>query len=195
MAIRFLCASCRQPIEIDDEWASKLVACPFCRKTIMAPASSDLPEPDLVPTATPLQPAPSRETPGSWEHPNKVAIVAFALICLVVFQILGMAHVIGPHKQELKAFEARQKELREQGAGIFAASQEAMAVLSGSHNGSIPGWLITVSVLQIGMVGCWFGTVVCGMIGVRRRRNRRWALSSLFLAGLIPVLMLSAGAH
>ena len=40
MSIQFLCPACSQPIEIDDEWSARPVACPYCRKTITAPESS-----------------------------------------------------------------------------------------------------------------------------------------------------------
>lgn len=54
MAIRFPCPSCRQPIEIDDEWAGQPVGCPYCRKAVQAPAQSQWPPSD-IPVATPVQ--------------------------------------------------------------------------------------------------------------------------------------------
>ncbi len=50
MAIRFACPGCQQPIEVDDEWASQQVGCPYCRKVVSAPAESTL-RIDAVPTA------------------------------------------------------------------------------------------------------------------------------------------------
>lgn len=40
MPIRFYCTGCNKPIEIDDEFANRLVACPFCSATVTAPAAS-----------------------------------------------------------------------------------------------------------------------------------------------------------
>ena len=51
MPIRFTCPGCQQPIEVDDEWASQQVGCPYCRKVVSAPAESTL-RMDAVPTAT-----------------------------------------------------------------------------------------------------------------------------------------------
>ena len=51
MPIQFLCVSCEHPIEIDDEWAGKSVACPFCRNTVVAPVESTYEPPSVVPAA------------------------------------------------------------------------------------------------------------------------------------------------
>ncbi|MGQ9651572.1 MAG: DUF7560 family zinc ribbon protein [Phycisphaerae bacterium] len=65
MAIRFVCPSCRQPIEVDDEWAGQSVGCPYCRKVITAPAMSSWPS-DQIPMANPLRepPGPVMPPPG-----------------------------------------------------------------------------------------------------------------------------------
>ena len=54
MAIRFQCGACSQPIEVDDEWALRAVACPYCRKTITAPSESTLGDLSRIPMASPL---------------------------------------------------------------------------------------------------------------------------------------------
>ncbi|MGE3181959.1 MAG: hypothetical protein AB7N71_10030 [Phycisphaerae bacterium] len=41
MAIRFRCAQCKQPIEVDDELADKMARCPFCDSVISVPANSE----------------------------------------------------------------------------------------------------------------------------------------------------------
>lgn len=64
MAIRFACPSCRQPIEVDNEWAGQSVGCPYCRMVVTAPSASAWPE-SQVPVATPLgQPPESIPPPG-----------------------------------------------------------------------------------------------------------------------------------
>lgn len=55
MAIRFNCLSCKQPIEVDDEWGGESVACPYCKKVVTAPSSSTWPGQD-IPEASPVQP-------------------------------------------------------------------------------------------------------------------------------------------
>ena len=42
MAIQFSCPSCRQPIEVDDDWANQEVSCPFCKKVVTAPEDTTL---------------------------------------------------------------------------------------------------------------------------------------------------------
>lgn len=64
MAIRFACPSCRQPIEVDDEWAGQSVGCPYCRKVITAPAVSSWPS-DQIPMASPLRESPEPVVPAS----------------------------------------------------------------------------------------------------------------------------------
>lgn len=201
MAIRFQCGSCRQPIEIDDEWASKLVACPYCRKTITAPAVSQLDEPDRIPTATPLRPPTSDAGEGTiatqnaslQDHPNRIAIVAFALSCLMVVQVFAFSRIARDHEQEFQALIERTEELQKEGVGAFAANQQALLTLATSGDGTFPAWLLGYSLLPVGMIGCWLGALACGLIGVRRPRNRRWAVASLALAFLIVILKMGGG--
>lgn len=55
MAIRFSCASCKQPLEVDDAWAGQAVACPYCRNVVTAPSTSTWPTGE-VPMASPAAP-------------------------------------------------------------------------------------------------------------------------------------------
>lgn len=61
MAIRFACPSCRQPIEVDDDWAGQSAACPYCRHVVTAPAESSWPATD-IPQAAP-------GGPPAWQSP------------------------------------------------------------------------------------------------------------------------------
>ncbi len=62
MAIHFACPSCRQPIEVDDDWAGQSAACPYCRNVVTAPAASTWPSTDIQ------QAAPGR--PAGWPPPQ-----------------------------------------------------------------------------------------------------------------------------
>jgi len=53
MPIRFYCASCARPIEVDDEHAGKVAACPYCRQVVPVP-----PQSTYVPTAQPVERSP-----------------------------------------------------------------------------------------------------------------------------------------
>lgn len=70
MAIRFPCPACRQPIEVDDNWADQSVGCPYCRNVVNAPARSSWP-PAGVPVASPARGAfaPPPPPPG---YPREV---------------------------------------------------------------------------------------------------------------------------
>jgi len=64
MAIRFACAACQQPIEIDDEWGGQSVACPYCHKAVTAPTTSTW-SPTQIPQAQPSTSALETPTPSS----------------------------------------------------------------------------------------------------------------------------------
>ena len=102
MAIRFQCSACTQPIEVDDEWARKAVACPYCRRTITAPGESTLGDMAQIPTAQLVYGAPGESPAGSpgleaqppsapVPHPNTIAVVA---LCLAIGSfVLGAGYV------------------------------------------------------------------------------------------------------
>jgi len=50
MAIQFLCKSCGQPIEVDDDLAGRAVKCPYCQQTTETPLASTW-QPGAVPPA------------------------------------------------------------------------------------------------------------------------------------------------
>jgi len=52
MAIRFCCAQCGQPIEVDDEHAGRTAACPYCRHVMSVPQESTYQAEAAVPART-----------------------------------------------------------------------------------------------------------------------------------------------
>lgn len=128
MAIRFACPSCRQPIEIDDEWAGQSVGCPYCRKVITAPAVSAWPT-EQIPMAAPLrQPLePIMPPPGYPVSPPAQAAsaapwaltlaITSALLCMLGFMVFayqiqkaGMEK-LGPDASFAEAQQAAQEML------------------------------------------------------------------------------------
>lgn len=197
MAIRFLCSNCQQPIEIDDEWASKSVACPFCRTTVSAPAATTWDEPPHVPEAVPagsLAPltgeAALAET-GQAEPPSskRLAVVAFALSCFT----LGLlaAHVIYQrlHSEEFAAFSEELQRLMAETSSIT----DAVMAYTRAHGNSMPSWLIVLNLLGMTMMASCAASLVCGLIAVRRPSGRRLALTSLALSGLVPIVVCCGG--
>lgn len=86
MAIRFACPSCKQPIEVDDQWGGKSVGCPYCQNAVTAPTSSTWPQ-EGAPVATPLGPTPAAPPslvhghgqPSTATRPGSSAVWAFVL--------------------------------------------------------------------------------------------------------------------
>lgn len=64
MAIQFLCKSCGQPIEVDDNLAGRSVKCPYCQQTTETPmASTWQPGAAPPPAASPGSPTPPMGVP------------------------------------------------------------------------------------------------------------------------------------
>ncbi len=99
MAIQFNCPGCRQPVEVDDEWAGQHVACPFCQRVVTAPTESTITalQDDLPPTARRLSPsgpgdviATDAATPPRY---NRLAVVGFGL-SLAAMLLLVLAGIL-----------------------------------------------------------------------------------------------------
>jgi len=183
MAIRFQCAACGQPIEIDDEWALKAVACPYCRKTITAPAESTLNAPAQVPVATGLAPDPANAfaSPDGLIAPpdtrrNYCAVIALILAVAVFALLLISVAIMAGHDSELEGLA---------NAGMNPAQQqEALSKLREDYGGSLPVWLVVSLVMGGSTCVLWPAAAICGVIGVFRQRQRRLAVVALVIAGV-----------
>jgi hypothetical protein len=193
MAIRFQCSGCSQPIEVDDEWAQKFVACPYCRRTITAPAESTLPDPSQIPTATRLEqpqvPAdllpPFGPTRPAVPTSNVIAKVAFGLACTVVVT-LGLYCLIGSlHQAELEPLIQPER--------TFSEQMQAFQEYTASRGGMPPGWMMAMSLLSLTGVVMWVAALVCGIVGVCRPSNRSWAIAALVITAFTPLLFCCGG--
>ena len=193
MAIRFLCSGCSQPIEVDDEWALRPVACPYCRQTVTAPGESTLRDLSEIPTAAPLAPQAgdsaqpsaqpySRKAPDA--HPNQIAIVALVLALLVVAFLSFYLSVLRAHRLEMETFYRPDMTLNEQ----VQALSDYM-----DSQGQFPAWVMALSVLPLCAGLSWIGAIVCGIVAVRRPQRRRLAIAALLIAGFAPVLLCCGG--
>jgi len=200
MAIQFPCASCGQPIEIDNEWGGKMVACPFCHSRIMAPVESQLVEAEHVPTATPVPPAVERPGPavppaysaGVGES-NRLAVVAVTLAGLLLLGLITVNRITAAHRQELQQVQDRALELTEGGAGMIIASQKAWVEVYEKNGGAPPDWLLAAALVMIlsGMI--WLAAIICGILAVRRPMHRHFAIASLVVCGVSPVIFCCCG--
>ncbi len=189
MAIRFQCSGCSQPIEVDDEWAEKTVACPYCRRTITAPAESTLPDPNEIPIASPTATAESAQPPPASYPPsgpdtNRIAVVALVLACLVLV-LLGLGvTVAASHSLE---FTQLQEELEASREGS-ASQVEVFTKFIDAHGGVPPGWMIAMGLLELGAMGASIAAIICGVLGLRRAHRRPLAVAALVICGGIIVV-------
>lgn len=197
MAVRFLCNNCQQPIEIDDEWASKQVACPFCRKTVSAPAESTFVETQQVPVASPVrhldsfgdEPASARQGVAARPGSNRLAIVAFALACCTIGMQAGLFVFFWTHAAEVEEFMEEVESLKKPSDSPF----DAMMKYSKEHADSPPTWMWPLCLLYVALLASLLGTLTCGLIAIRRPAGRRLAWASLAICGVVPIVMCCGG--
>lgn len=197
MAIRFPCQSCAQPIEVDDEWADKRVACPYCHNTVTAPILSTLHEVEEIPSARPLE--SSTDTGAAYVHPggvsrgtmtNRLAVVAFAImLSSLAMMFAGMA-VLSPHSLELTDFQKRLlAEMETDGGSQWKVMDEFRL----EHGGDFPTWFILGGALHMSAMACCVGALVCGLISMRRPVRRGMAITSVFVSGGLLLLICGGG--
>ncbi len=194
MTIRFQCGSCSQPIEVDDEWASRPVACPYCRKTVTAPGESTLGDPGEIQMASPVPLGTATGHPPSLPHDvaispigkNTVAVVALILACCsIVFLLVGKS-VLAPHRAEYKVFVDAVKaaptweEQTQAQTEFFATHPDAYTWFVGSTMSFLCGGLASIA------------AIVCGLIGLRRPMRRRLAAAALAIS-MVPVFLCCSG--
>jgi len=194
MAIRFQCGACSQPIEVDDEWAQRAVACPYCRKTITAPSESTLGDLSRIPMATPLMDVGSAvalpmSATNAYAKPNAnanpMAVAAFILAAAMIILLLSGAMIVTSHALEL---EQLQKELQPM-PGVDSGSQlRAVMEYIDAHGGQFPGWLVAVGVLQISSMAACAAAIVCGLLALRRTARRALAVIALVSSGCVVLL-------
>lgn len=190
MAIRFQCGSCDQPIEVDDEWASKVVACPYCHKTVTAPAKSTMREFGEIHTASPLHAstADAQTSSEAVAAPNTVGLTAFVLALVLIALIVITARILSAHYLEIEELNQAVA-----GAGDFSNVLEAQREFLEAHGGKPPGWLLALMAFYLLAGLDWIAVLVCGIIGVRRVHRRGMAIFALVVAGLFPMMFCCSG--
>jgi len=205
MAIQFPCASCGQPIEIDDEWGGKTVACPFCHSRINAPHESQLLRDEPVPTASPASLGPAPPTAMSPGFPqiadatlhvpqsNRLAIAAVILAALLLAELIAMKVVVSGHIGEIEALGERWQALMAEGQGFVLAWQKTQTELMENNGGTFPTWMMLVGIFEILAGLTWIAAVICGIFALRRTLHRQYAIASLVVCGVTPVLFCCCG--
>lgn len=178
MTIQFLCPSCKQPIEIDSAWASKTVACPYCRGTVTAPNSSTLPDAQEIPLAAPFFSNAPRYAPTPSTNP--LALVAFGLMLLMGSLYVTSGLILSAHRLEVEEL-VKQIEMR---GSDPSARFSAWLDYSNSLGTPFPMWLIAVSTLSLAGMATCVASLVCGIIALRHRARRSLALTSVIGGGM-----------
>ena len=191
MEIRFPCPSCKQPIEIDQEWASRAVACPYCRKTVTAPAESTLGPIDDIPMASPMD--PSAAAPQALPHAshrgysgtNRIALVSMVLSMLMVLSLVSYLTVVIGHQDEMFDKSAMQGGFSDS----FDASLKAAEKLIQENGGVPPAWMLIMQASQFLGMMLWVASLICGIIGVTRKPRRHLAVSALIAVAAAPIAL------
>lgn len=176
MPIQFLCVSCEHPIEIDDEWAGKSVACPFCRNTVVAPVESTYEPPSVVPAARGVEPDMADGTrlpPPGPSGGNLVALWAFgcaslSLLAFFVFSVVIMSRVVddlGP--------EFTPQQFQQYMSDLLKAGQP-------------PKWLGSALLAFFLAAALWVAGLICAILALRLRNRRGFAYAAIGLLGVLP---------
>lgn len=187
MTIRFQCSSCNQPIEVDDPWGGRTVACPYCHSTVTAPSESTLGDLDDIPTASPVAAdgidADDPASAQSSEPSNVVALVAL-ILAMIVIALIGLGTLIAaPHALEMEQI-ARELEKAEDSTG---SAMKAIIQYADSHDGNLPTWMLMLGMIQMVMLATSVAAIVCGIIGLRHVPRRRMAVAALAICGGITI--------
>jgi len=188
MAIQFACPSCKQPIEVDEQWAEQQVACPYCHRMVTAPAESTITT-DAPPAATPMGPPPQAPLaepageasagpaapPPTATRParNRAAIggLVFAVAAVV---LIGLGAVIiavrlTPYIQQAQARSQDAKSAQKQVERELAAN---------------PGLVSGPAVIIVAGIGCAGVGLILSIIGlVRPQGGKVPAVLGLILSG------------
>ncbi len=191
MPIQFQCASCAQPIEVDDEHAGKVAACPFCRNVVTVPAASTLagatvsarPAGGPAPVWGPAFPEGGvpPPVPVAVPSPGTLMLANLALVCSVV--MLGcyaitftiVARVAGPALQQAIAEGAPSNEQ----VRVFEAA------LTNAPEMAWIGFLSLAGAL-VALVG-----LVLAAVSLRQHRTLARAWVALVLCAFPPLCLCS----
>jgi hypothetical protein len=187
MAIRFHCGQCNQPIEVDDPWAGRAVACPYCRATVTAPATSTLGDLADVPVASAVGRGESGEAAvhPPTESTNPCALIALILAAVVV-GLLGVGTMIAaPHALEMQQI-AKDLEQAEKESG---STTQAILQYAQSHGGTLPTWMFLLGMIQMVAMALCVASIVCAIVGLGHLRRRGMAVAALAICGGITIYL------
>lgn len=190
MAIRFQCPSCTQPIEVDDVWAGKTVACPYCRRHVAAPLDSTLAPAAEVPYASPLgatadAAAPVADSQMEGRPANRIAAVALMLAVVTLGFLTAWRILINPYLPEIESARA--------GARDFSEIMQASNAVFLDENGVATPEAVLLFLCLLAGGAAWVAATVCGIVGATRAVRRKWAVAALVICGVTPIVFCCGG--
>lgn len=193
MAIQFPCPSCNQPIEVDEEWANRPVACPYCRLQVAAPARSTLEASDEAHQAAPVQPqadmhsepyVPPHQAMAREDGTNKIGLAAVCLALACIGCVVGALIAIAPYQPRLMAMV----EAAGPSGNLFSVAEEFLNAEIERNGGRYPSRMIVADLLALTTPILWIAAIVCAIIGLYRPYRRTQPIVALAIALGTPVV-------
>ncbi len=197
MPIRFACPSCRQPIEIDDQWAGQSVACPYCRNVVSAPTTSTWQTPE-IPMARGAggafaPPPPPRD--AGYSAPPATSSAGWALTLAIVSAVLAF---VGGMVWAVTVSSVIMDRLGPNASQAEITREYQQMLL----NKTLPQSPFTSMAAIVGLL-CAIGGLILGLRSLARREPRRGvaiaavAVSVVFLMCqvLLGMVVFAAATH
>ena len=215
MPIQFECESCHKLIEVDDEWAGRLVECPFCRTAVRAPGGHSVERPTMTAApATPPAPYPV-DLPGM-DRPrfddaapmypgdeggrgprqtNRLAVVGLVLACLGVALFLGLSVFVVFKAAAAMAppgagFEETAEYIDNMDPEEFQ-NQVQKIIMDSAERGE--SWAVMSSLGILAGGGFWLAGLICSLIAVTRQKWR-WVAVMGLLVSAAPLMFIVLSA-
>jgi hypothetical protein len=129
---------------------------------------------------------PAGAVPAFAPHPatNRAAVAALVLVLTSITLYFLANQTLSNHFLEWKEYER----VISEATSANGSTVSAMLKYIESQGGSYPGWMVAFSVLSLGSMAAWLGSLVFGAIGLFRPFRRGMAIVALVIAGLLSVM-------
>jgi hypothetical protein len=222
MAIRFYCPACTRPIEVDDEWVSRRVTCPYCRRVISAPSESLIGDAHVgVGGPPPVPPGSASEgeasphyaevggrydaeagmergvaSPGWESAPIGAPPVRRPVrrgFAIAALVLTGLL-LVGVICTGVISVQ-HEAELLDfmKDSGSGRNAMEGLKLLSDRHGGQYPSWFMTYMLASVSMFVLWPAALVCSIVALVRREKRALAIPPFVACVLLLLFFVCSG--
>lgn len=176
-SIQFACRSCGKAIEVDADWAHRLVECPYCHDTVTAPGMSTATPPTArkveAPAGWPDEPAAQEAHRLSPAPTNRIAIVALLLAISSWVALYAMGYLLFQHLPPPGNSQITVEQYYEQKVQDAIKAKEP--------------WVLQLFLACVVTMGMWLAGLICGVVGLFRPVRRGVAVVALAILAL-PLL-------